>query len=67
MSKNSPGYVVIMKPTERIYINDEQYFDNVPLVAWEFYILKLSACSKWLKEEINLNYPNNEIANHYQK
>ena len=22
----------------KVYINDTQYFDNVPLVAWEFYI-----------------------------
>ena len=34
----------------RIWINDEQYFDNVPLVAWEFYIGGYQPAQKWLKD-----------------
>jgi hypothetical protein len=26
------------EPMGRVYINDTQYFDNVPEVAWNFYI-----------------------------
>jgi predicted helicase len=35
------GNNVVVKPkyeNEKVYINDTQYFDNVPQVAWEFYI-----------------------------
>src|SRR5690606_16815117 len=34
----------------RIWINDEQYFDNIPLVAWEFYIGGYQPAQKWLKD-----------------
>tara|TARA_B100001057_G_scaffold228064_1_gene228346 strand:- start:17137 stop:17415 length:279 start_codon:yes stop_codon:yes gene_type:complete len=34
----------------RIWINDEQYFDNVPLVALEFYIGGYQPAQKWLKD-----------------
>jgi predicted helicase len=34
----------------RIYINDEQYFDQIPLRAWEFYIGGYQPAQKWLKD-----------------
>ena len=34
----------------RVYINGEQYFDNVPLTAWEFYIGGYQPAQKWLKD-----------------
>ncbi len=34
----------------RIWINDEQYFDRIPLVAWEFYIGGYQPAQKWLKD-----------------
>ena len=34
----------------RIWINDEQYFDNIPLTAWEFYIGGYQPAQKWLKD-----------------
>ncbi len=33
----------------RIYINNTQYFDNVPKTAWNFYIGRLQPAQKWLK------------------
>jgi len=36
--------------TGRIWINDEQYFDNIPLIAWEFYIGGYQPAQKWLKD-----------------
>src|SRR5690554_6728273 len=34
----------------RIWINEEQYFDNIPLTAWEFYIGGYQPAQKWLKD-----------------
>ena len=34
----------------KVYINDTQYFDNVPKVAWEFYIGGYQPAQKWLKD-----------------
>ena len=33
-----------------VYINDEQYFANVPEVAWNFYIGGYQPAQKWLKD-----------------
>src|SRR5690606_33770190 len=38
ITKRSPGYVADNETHGKVYINDEQYFDNIPLTAWEFYI-----------------------------
>ena len=52
MTKNSVGFV----PNEanesfgKVWINDDQYFDNVPLVAWEFNIGGYQPAQKWLKD-----------------
>jgi len=50
----------------RVYINDTQYFDNVPLVSWNFYIGGYQPAQKWLKDRKGrtLNY---EDIRHYQK
>lgn len=34
----------------RVWINDTQYFDNVPSIAWEFYIGGYQPAQKWLKD-----------------
>ena len=52
MSKNSIGF----EPDEtdcsigKVWINDTQYFTNVPLIAWEFYIGGYQPAQKWLKD-----------------
>ncbi len=33
-----------------IDINDTQYFENVPQVAWEFYISVYQPAQKWPKD-----------------
>ena len=50
----------------RVYINDTQYFDNVPLIAWNFYIGGYQPAQKWLKDRKGqiLNF---EDIQHYQK
>jgi predicted helicase len=34
----------------KVYINDTQYFDNVPQVSWDFYIGGYQPAQKWLKD-----------------
>jgi len=50
----------------RVYINDRQYFDNVPTVAWNFYIGGYQPAQKWLKDRKGrkLNF---EDVQHYRK
>lgn len=40
----------IKKNTGKVWINDEQYFDSVPKVAWDFYIGGYQPAQKWLKD-----------------
>lgn len=50
----------------KVYINETQYFDNVPQVAWDFYIGGYQPAQKWLKDrkERPLDF---EDIQHYQK
>ncbi len=49
-----------------VYINDTQYFDNVPQVAWEFYIGGYQPAQKWLKDRKGRILDYADIS-HYQK
>ena len=50
----------------RVHINENQYFDNVPESAWNFYIGGYQPAQKWLKDrkDRELNF---EDILHYQK
>ncbi len=37
-------------PKGRIYVNSEQYIDNVPAAAWEFFVGGYQPAQKWLKD-----------------
>jgi predicted helicase len=50
----------------KVYINDKQYFDNVPQVAWEFYIGGYQPAQKWLKDRKDRKLEFDDIL-HYQK
>jgi predicted helicase len=50
----------------KVYINDTQYFSNVPQVAWEFYIGGYQPAQKWLKDRKGLKLDFDNIS-HYQK
>ena len=50
----------------RIYINDQQYFDNIPLIAWEFYIGGYQPAQKWLKDRTGRQLTTADIQ-HYRK
>ena len=50
----------------KVYINDTQYFDNVPLIAWEFYVGGYQPAQKWLKDRKDRKLEFDDIL-HYQK
>ena len=49
----------------RVWINSTQYFDNVPLTVWEFYIGGYQPAQKWLKDRANHVLGFNDLS-HYQ-
>jgi len=54
------------KQLGRIWINDTQYFDKIPLVAWEFYIGGYQPAQKWLKDRRGRKLSFEDIL-HYQR
>ena len=57
---------LIDKEKGRIWINETQYFDNIPLIAWEFYIGGYQPAQKWLKDRKERTLSFEDIL-HYQK
>ncbi len=51
---------------DRVYINENQYFGNVPPIAWNFFIGGYQPAQKWLKDRQGRKLSNEEIE-HYQK
>jgi predicted helicase len=66
MTKTSKGYVPTNETHGNVWINDEQYFENVPLIAWEFYIGGYQPAQKWLKDRRDRELSFDDIL-HYQK
>jgi len=54
------------KELGRIRINKKQYFDKIPVNAWEFYIGGYQPAQKWLKDRIGTELSYDDIL-HYQK
>nr|WP_279347069.1 type ISP restriction/modification enzyme [Gramella sp. AN32] len=52
--------------TGKVWINDTQYFENVPKTAWEFYIGGYQPAQKWLKDRKGRKLSFEDIL-HYQK
>ncbi|WP_290662134.1 type ISP restriction/modification enzyme [Ignavibacterium sp.] len=52
--------------TGNVWINKEQYFGNVPEIAWNFYIGGYQPAQKWLKDRKGRKLTNSDIE-HYQK
>ncbi len=63
------GENIVVKPrfeNNKVWINQEQYFDNVPEIAWEFYIGGYQPAQKWLKDRKGRKLDFDDIL-HYQK
>ena len=52
--------------TGKVFINETQYFDNVPETAWNFYIGGYQPAQKWLKDRKERILEFDDIL-HYQK
>lgn len=50
----------------RVWINPTQYFDHVPLVAWEFYIGGYQPAQKWLKDRKGRRLTSDDLM-HWQR
>lgn len=50
----------------KVYINETQYFDGVPSVAWEFYIGGYQPAQKWLKDRKGRELSFEDVR-HYQR
>ncbi|MCY2928927.1 MAG: DNA methyltransferase, partial [Planctomycetota bacterium] len=50
----------------RVYINDKQYFTNVPPEVWQFHIGGYQVCEKWLKDRKGRTLTFDDIE-HYRK
>lgn len=55
----------IVYKNDKIYINKTQYFDNVPQIAWNFYIGGYQPAQKWLKDRKGRALSYDDIL-HYQ-
>lgn len=68
MTKSDIGFELTdeVKQTGKVWINDEQYFEGVPLKAWEFYIGGYQPAQKWLKDRFERELTMEDIF-HYQK
>jgi predicted helicase len=51
---------------EKVWINDTQYFGNVPEIAWNFYIGGYQPAQKWLKDRKGRKLSGADL-DHYQK
>lgn len=51
---------------DKVFINDTQYFDNIPEVAWNFYIGGYQPAQKWLKDRKGKELSFDDTK-HYQK
>jgi len=59
----------VIKPSfnsGKVYINETQYFENVPELAWKFYIGGYQPAQKWLKDRKGRKLEFDDII-HYQK
>ena len=50
----------------RIWINEQQYFDHVPMQAWQMVVAGYQPLDRWLKDRKDKKLTSDEI-NHYQK
>lgn len=50
----------------KVYINNEQYFGNVPEISWNFYIGGYQPAQKWLKDRKGRELNSDDIQ-HYQQ
>ena len=66
LTKTDIGYEPITDTFGKVWINDTQYFNNVPLIAWNFFIGGYQPAQKWLKDRKGRTLDFEDVF-HYQK
>ena len=66
MTAKSIGFESIGDGLGKVWINDSQYFANVPEMAWNFYIGGYQPAQKWLKDRHGRQLTFDDIR-HYQR
>ncbi|MFZ4797119.1 MAG: type ISP restriction/modification enzyme [Bacteroidia bacterium] len=66
MLLHEPNFEETESETGKVFINETQYFNNVPEVAWNFYIGGYQPAQKWLKDRKGRKLEFEDIL-HYQK
>lgn len=66
LGKNDFEIIDKEKGLGRVWINDQQYFDKVSVIAWEFYIGGYQPAQKWLKDRKGRELTYEDVL-HYQK
>ncbi|OGH08744.1 MAG: hypothetical protein A2600_13135 [Candidatus Lambdaproteobacteria bacterium RIFOXYD1_FULL_56_27] len=64
--EGAPKFKAKGKTNGQVWINDEQYFDQVPKIAWESYIGGYQPAQKWLKDRKGRKLSFDDVE-HYQK
>lgn len=64
--KISKKDVEIERDFVKLWLNDEQYIDKIPLLAWEFYIGGYQPAQKWLKDRVGRELKEEDYE-HYNK
>ena len=64
--KGPDDVIKIRYENGKVWINNNQYFDKVPLISWEFYIGGYQPAQKWLKDRKGRVLSSEDIK-HYQK
>lgn len=68
ITRTSPGWMATTQDPSigNVWVNDEQYFTNVPKKAWEFYIGGYQPAQKWLKDRKGRELKIEDVQ-HYRK
>ena len=66
MTAKSPGFESTGKGLGKVWINDDQFFADVPEVAWNFTIGGYQPAQKWLKDRVGRQLTFDDIR-HYQR
>ena len=66
LGKNDFEIIDEAKQLGRIWLNETQYFDGIPLTVWNFYIGGYQPAQKWLKDRRERELSYDDIL-HYQK
>lgn len=66
INKNSLDFVPTKNGLGKVYVNENQYFENIPQVAWEFHFGEYQPAKNWLRNKAGTTLNLDDIL-HYQK